>query len=718
MPRVARPATQAVTSRSPVSSPSVAPATPQKPPRESSMATARTSAPSSPEDQKLRAALKSLPAGPLREALFHALSVLAPAAVESAAKTISTLPAPQQTALGTLFARAGQSSTASPRADANAERMFLLQSIARGARGSTLNRLAEQVRGTAPTTKGFRFNPATMSASTSKKSDPAHEAAVFEVLENLDPALLLQVAANYQKTTGRTLEKSLALELEGPDLARATTAMKRTSGAAPVSKTTAVASPAAAAEIQKNLDTIAVDAQNEGTLARGNAVDLNLIIPVNVASWKPPKAELYKPLKEAVDAHRAAKTALANATTEPARKAAQAKLAAADQRVAEQGSKIKAWMTKHLDSNDKLRSAEAVVKIAGWKLAKLEKKKLPADSQKAKDHQTALDAAKAAVSAATTHRDQVKAGLQAKIDGYVPMVEVPQTKSTVTVDGRKVQMRDGRETAYTNSWKAVDGVAIGGGDGHTVVTDQLAKAGISGDRQKILESISGLEGTFSKVNTWDIGRVSWGFTQWTLGKSGNGTLADFMRALKKTNPTQFQASFGKYGLDIDSKGVVLTRGDGSVLKGVDAAEAIRSDTKLSAIFMAAGADPAMQQAQIKFANEGKISGSRNRSVEVVGKDAAGAAKKATLKVKDVVTSEYANAIMTDLAVNAGSGGKIAEAAIALYVKSHGVDPAKVSEWGPDAEKAVVAALEKASRASRIQHYKAAGFSTAAGSFDA
>ena len=103
---------------------------------------------------------------------------------------------------------------------------------------------------------------------------------------------------------------------------------------------------------------------------------------------------------------------------------------------------------------------------------------------------------------------------------------------------------------------------------------------------------------------------------------------------------------------------------------------------------------------------------------MVGKDAAGAAKKATLKVKDVVTSEYANAIMTDLAVNAGSGGKVAEAAIAQYVKKHGVDPAKVSEWGPDAEKAVIAALEKASRASRIQHHKAAGFSTAPGSFDA
>ena len=55
---------------------------------------------------------------------------------------------------------------------------------------------------------------------------------------------------------------------------------------------------------------------------------------------------------------------------------------------------------------------------------------------------------------------------------------------------------------------------------------------------------------------------------------------------------------------------------------------------------------------------------------------------------------------------------------ARVASKHGVDPAKVFEWGPDAEKAVIAALEKASRASRLQHHKAAGFSTAPGSFDA
>jgi hypothetical protein len=255
----------------------------------------------------------------------------------------------------------------------------------------------------------------------------------------------------------------------------------------------------------------------------------------------------------------------------------------------------------------------------------------------------------------------------------------------------------------------VDGGAVSG-DAADNVDTQLEKSGISEDRQKILASISDLEGTFSKVNTWDTGRVSWGFAQWTLGKSGNGTLAEFMRDLKKTDPEQYEKHFGRYGLDIDSKGVALTRGDGTVLHGVEAAEAIRTDVKLTAVFMAAGADPAMQQAQVRYASAGKISGARSRSVSVVGKDAEGQPAKAKLQLKDVITSEYANAILSDLEVNAGKGGRVAEAALKEYVKDKGVDPAKVKEWGPDAQKVVLAALERASRKERLTHHGKAGFS--------
>lgn len=676
---------------------------------DSSMVAPRASGPKAPAQQKVEQQVAALTEGPIRQALLQALSgALPPAVIGAAAQAIGGFGAVQQKELSTLLSRAGVSPTASPRADAGAERAFLLQAIAGGAVGATLKRLADQIRGRPPTNQSFSFNPmsgvatprtggvnpADVAAAKLKASMDdiwgADEAAVLETLEALDPALLPQVEEKYEKRTGTPLRQALDLELEGANLKRALTALNRTvkaASTAPVQAPATVAAPAkaSASDIQKNLDSIQVVSKDEGTLKRGNAVELNLLIPINVASWKPPKAKVYNPLKEAVKARNEAQKALDKATTEPAKQAARTKLDAADKKVAAEGDKVKAWLKEHISANPKLQDATAAVRKA---------ERAPG---------------KAGLATAQAHQKAVREALLARIDAYQPMVDVPQVRSDVTVDGRTVRMRDGRETAYTNSWKAVDGGATVG-DSDAVVDAQLQKSGISDDRQKILASISGLEGTFSKVNTWDTGRVSWGFTQWTLGKSGNGTLADFMRDLKKSDPALYEKSFGKYGLDIDRKGVVLTRADGTVLKGVAAAEAIRTDVKLAAIFMASGADPAMQQAQIKFANVGKISGTRNHSVDVVGKNADGGTAKAKLQLKDVVTSEYANAILTDLAVNAGSGAKVAAKALAKYVKDNGVDPAKVKEWGPDAEKAVLAALEGASRAERLAHHRKAGFS--------
>ncbi|MCY1015771.1 hypothetical protein [Pyxidicoccus sp. MSG2] len=727
--------------------PAAAPA-PARP--DSSMEAARPSVSKAPAQQKLEQQLATFAEGPIRQALQQALSgALSAPIVGVAARAISGFSPAQQKELSTLLSKAGVSAKASPRADAGAERAFLLKAISDGAVGTTLKRLADQIRGRPPGNQAFSFNPMSASATKSKATagpvDTAaaklkaamddiwgtDEAAVFEALEGTDPALLPQVAQKYEKLTGTSLRDALELELEGPDLKRALAALDRpvtaapTAPAAPTGPAAPVQAPvkaaavakASAADIQKNLDGIKVTSHDEGTIKRGNAVELNLLIPINVATWKPPKAKVYNPLKEAVKGRNEAQQALDKATTDTAKKAAQAKLEAADKKVAAEGDKVKAWLKTHIGSNPELQHASAEVKHAEEAVSKLkarhQKAKVPKDPVEAEAlknaQKTELDAANARLTTAQATEKSVKATALARVDAYQPMVDVPQTRSDITVDGTTVRMRDGRETAYTNSWKALDGGAIKG-DSRTDVDTQLEKSGISEDRRKVLASISGLEGTFSKVNTWDIGRVSWGFTQWTLGKSGNGSLAEFMRDLKKNDSALYEKHFGRYGLGIDDKGVVLTRGDGTVLKGVEAAEAIRTDVKLSAVFMAAGAAPEMQQAQIKFANQGKISDIRNHPVAVTGKDARGAAAKGQIKLKDVVTSEYGNAIMTDLAVNAGTGMKKASEALAKYVSEKGVDPAKVKDWAADAEKAVIAALEQASRSERLTHHAKAGFS--------
>lgn len=72
--------------------------------------------------------------------------------------------------------------------------------------------------------------------------------------------------------------------------------------------------------------------------------------------------------------------------------------------------------------------------------------------------------------------------------------------------------------------------------------------------------------------------------------------------------------------------------------------------------------------------------------------------------------------MADLAVNAGSGGRKAAAALKKYVSDKGVDPANVKDWAADAEKAIIASLEQASRSERLAHHAEAGFSKEPGSF--
>lgn len=476
--------------------------------------------------------------------------------------------------------------------------------------------------------------------------------------------------------------------------------------------TSAAASPVAAAEVKRNLDAIKLTQTNEGMHSRGNAVELNKIIPSNIARAKPPKGQIYAPLRKAVDDKRKAQGELAKATTDKGEAAAQKKIAAADERIQVQGTKLKKWMKDQLHTNPEVRGAKAKRLVAERALAKLERaeKKKPGSIPDEK-----LTQGKSNVTEATKREADVRAALEKRIDAYQPEVQVPQVRSDVTVGGTTVRMRDSRETPYTNSWQAVDGGSTTG-DSREIVNQRLAESGISSDRQKILGAISEREGTFSKVNTWDTGRVSWGFTQWTLGKSGNGSLADFMRHAKKKDPALFRDQFQKHGIDVDKKGSVLTRPDGAVLRGVEAAEAMRSDPKLAGVFMAAGANADMQQLQIQYANDGKITGTRAHKVTATGKDKEGAVAKGTLRVGDVVTSEYGNAVLADLSVNAGSGHRVAAAAIQRYVEAKGVDPTEPASWAKDGEKAVIAALEQASRKERVKHMKEEGFSREPGSF--
>ncbi len=119
-----------------------------------------------------------------------------------------------------------------------------------------------------------------------------------------------------------------------------------------------------------------------------------------------------------------------------------------------------------------------------------------------------------------------------------------------------------------------------------------------------------------------------------------------LRDLKSKQPQVFQNNYQKYGIDVEGNELKVTKGDGTILKGADAAKAIQTDPKLAGVLSAAGTDPAIQDHQVAYAARTKIDAVRNRQVTVDGQ---------TVKVGDVVSSKYGVAMMTDRAVHGGEG---------------------------------------------------------------
>jgi hypothetical protein len=82
------------------------------------------------------------------------------------------------------------------------------------------------------------------------------------------------------------------------------------------------------------------------------------------------------------------------------------------------------------------------------------------------------------------------------------------------------------------------------------------------------------------------------------------------------------------------------------LKGAAAAKEIQTDPKLAAVLSAAGTDPKIQDHQVSYASRTKIDAVRNRQVTVDGQ---------SVKLGNVISSQYAVGMMADRAVHGGEG---------------------------------------------------------------
>ncbi len=118
----------------------------------------------------------------------------------------------------------------------------------------------------------------------------------------------------------------------------------------------------------------------------------------------------------------------------------------------------------------------------------------------------------------------------------------------------------------------------------------FAQAGFSPSERKIFEGVSGLEGGFETVQTYDTGYVSIGFIQFVTLAEGKHDLSKVLLSEKKTDPKTYQADFRRFGIDVatDDAITVVDPSTGAELSGPAAVQKIIDDKRLLAVFQRAG----------------------------------------------------------------------------------------------------------------------------------
>lgn len=123
------------------------------------------------------------------------------------------------------------------------------------------------------------------------------------------------------------------------------------------------------------------------------------------------------------------------------------------------------------------------------------------------------------------------------------------------------------------------------------LSDLFRKAGFTKSEQRVFTAVSGLEGGFETVNTYDTGYVSIGFIQFITLADGHEDLARVMIDEKASKPKDFQADFHWFGIDIQPGDGTLTVVDpatGAELVGSAAVQRVIEDKRLTAVFQRAG----------------------------------------------------------------------------------------------------------------------------------
>ncbi len=413
-----------------------------------------------------------------------------------------------------------------------------------------------------------------------------------------------------------------------------------------------------AAEIARNLGAIQVSTRQVTLRQAPNPFDLNAVASRNSDE----KREVFKALQKTWGTLAGVEKKLA-AQPKPAVKAKlEAQRAKLVRTRDQQAAALKAWLITHaLDHSRDLRATRANLKAKKQALAKIAGKR---------KHAAKADKLRADIQAIQTALPLIEDSLKKAAAAYEPLKDITQSHHRVSVpDGASgaalVSLHDHVVAFATDTRLGLEGSA--GGDTRAGVQAALQAAPIGADKRAILGLLSEHEGTFSNVNTWDRAVITFGFIQWTTDAAGDGTLTGVMQAVRDAAPDAYRRCFQRFGLDIARSGgrrvFKLTLPDGRVLLAEQAAREMQTSVKHVAALSAAGLDPAVQAAELRVAVETKIDGMLAKSVAAGGQSA---------RLRDLLTSEYGVAVMTDRATGTGEPGtrNAAQRGFAAYMKAH------------------------------------------------
>jgi hypothetical protein len=174
------------------------------------------------------------------------------------------------------------------------------------------------------------------------------------------------------------------------------------------------------------------------------------------------------------------------------------------------------------------------------------------------------------------------------------------------------------------------------------VASRLARHALPHRAARTLAVVSAFEGGFDSIQTYDRGKFSWGFIQFTA----TGGLPRLLFEIKTLAPDLFRDYFDSAGVGIEGGSLTL-RVDGRTLRGRRAHDRLHDDPSLWTPFLRASRDTLVQDIQVRTAYHAYYAQPLGITVGLPSGDIT----LGELFADD----EYARAVVCDRAVNRGVG---------------------------------------------------------------